>query len=127
MKSLGLLGAAAEAEALRLRRQAYGVARSAAYGGVAAVFGIAALVLLHIAGFVALEQRFGVVQASLFLAVADLAFMGIVLLLGRRRHDPIAAAAAMMRDQSLAAAARAPLGFASGALTDGLIRLVTRR
>jgi hypothetical protein len=127
MKTLGLLGAAAEAEALRLRRQAYGVVRTAAYGGVAAVFGIAALILLHVAGFVALEQRFGVVQASLFLALADLAMMGIVLLLGRRRHDPIAAAAAMMRDQSLAAVARAPFGFASGALTDGLIRLVTRR
>jgi hypothetical protein len=127
MRSLGLLGAAAEAEGLLLRRQAYGIARSVAFGGVAAIFGFAALVLLHIAGWTALEQRFGAVQASLALAVADLAVMGLVLLLGRRRHDPIAAAAAMMRDQSLAAAARAPLGFASGALTTGLIRLITRR
>lgn len=127
MRSLGLLGAAAEAEGLRLRREASGLVRSAACGGVAALFGIAALVLLHIAGWTALEHRFGAIPASLFLAVADLAAMGVVLVLGRRRHDPIAAAAAMMRDQSLAAAARAPLGFASGALTDGLIRLITRR
>lgn len=127
MRSLALLGAAAEAEGLRLRREASGLARTAAFQAAAALFGIAALVLLHIAAWITLAAEHGAVRACLFLALADLAVMAVLLLIGRRRHDPVAAAAAMMRDQSLAAARRAPVAVASAALVEGVARFVARR
>ncbi len=127
MRSLGLLGAAAEAEALRLRREGRALARATAFQAAAALFALAALVLLHLAAWLALAEAQGAVRASLVLALADVAAMGVLLLIGRRRPDPVAEAAAMMRDRSLAEVRRAPVEAGLGALADGLVRMLARR
>lgn len=112
LRAFELLGVAAEAEGLRLKRSAQASVRSAVMMGVAGVFGVAALVFLHIAGWMALRDSYGGLYACIGVAVADLLIMGAVLLLGRKRRDPVAEAALMVRKTSLAEAARAPLGDA---------------
>jgi len=84
MKSLGLMEVAARAEALRLRCKAVGMVRSAIFFSVAAVFGLAALALLHVAAIIWLAPRVGPLEATLYVAGADLLLALILFLIGRR-------------------------------------------
>ena len=136
-----LLGVAAEAEGLRLKRSAQATVRSAVMAVVAGVFGVAALVFLHIAGWMALRDLYGGLYACLGVALADLVLMGVMLLLGRARRDPVAEAALTVRQTSLAEAARAPLlgdmlglvglrspaSLAGGLVAERLVRALSRR
>ncbi|MBS7810383.1 phage holin family protein [Roseococcus pinisoli] len=102
MRSLRLLGAAAEAEALRLKREAGSFARSTLLQVAAGLFGLAALGLLHVAAWLWLQPSQGALWATLWLALADLVVMGVLLLLSRRRYDPVAQEALMLRRQTMA-------------------------
>lgn len=141
LRAFRLLGIAAEAEGLRLKRTAQSSIRSAVMSAVAGVFGIAALIFLHMAGWIALRDLYGQLYASLGVAVADLLLMGVILLLGRSRRDPVAEAALAVRQTSLAEAARTPLlgdlmglvglrspaSIAGGMVAERLVRAFSRR
>jgi hypothetical protein len=104
MRTVTLTKLAAQAEILVLRRQATAVARRAAYAAVAAAFGLGVLVLLHVAGYLALLQfaRMPPFYASLILLAADLVFLLIFALMANgTMSDPILAEAMLVRDQSL--------------------------
>ena len=140
-RAFRLLGVAAEAEGLRLKRTAKASVRSAVMSVVAGVFGLAALVFLHLAGWLALRDAYGSLYASLGVAAADLVLMGIILLMARSRPDPVAEAALMVRRTSLAEAARVPLigdlagliglrspvSVAGGMLAERLVKAFTGR
>ena len=120
MRSLRLLGAAAEAESLRLRRQAAQAARRGAFYAVAGAFGLAAVAMLHVAGWIAISEAHGSLVAALALAGIDLVIMGIVLFVGRARPDPVAQAALVLRERSMAEFHASPLfGFTSPGLATG--------
>jgi uncharacterized iron-regulated membrane protein len=117
MRGLRLLGVAAEAEGLRLKREATALARSTVLRIVAGLFGLAALGLLHAAAWIWLERSQGALQATLWLALADLAIMGLLLWLSRRRYDPVAHEALILRRQAMAQLrAVSPLDEALGLL-----------
>lgn len=103
MRMLRLLSTAAQAEGLLLRRQGARMGRSAILGSMAAAFGFAMLTLLHVAGWLWLEDRYDAAQASLFVALADGVLAVILLLMARSRHDPVAAGALELRQRSVAA------------------------
>jgi hypothetical protein len=104
MRTLTLTKLAAQAEVLVLRRQATAVARRAAYGAVAAVFGLGVLVLLHIVGYLALLQ-FALLSplfAALILLGVDVLFgLLFALMASGTMSDPVLAEARLVRDQSL--------------------------
>ncbi len=141
MRVLRLLGAAAEAEGLRLRREVRAAARVTAWRVVAGVFGGAALVMLHIAAWYALVEEVSPAGAALWIALGDAALMLLVLVIGRRRHDPVAAAAQQLRERSLAEARhtpllgdawrslglRSPVSVAGGVVAERVVRAITRR
>lgn len=141
LRAFRLLGVAAEAETLRLKRTAQASVRGAVMSAVAGVFGVAALIFLHIAGWIALRDLYGSLHASLGVALADILLMGLILLLGRTRRDPVAEAALMVRQTSLAEAGRTPLlgdlmglvglrspvSIAGGMVAERLVRAFTRR
>ncbi len=141
LRAFQLLGIAAEAEGLRLKRNAQSSIRGVVMSVVAGVFGAAALVFLHIAGWIALRDLYGGLYASLGVALADLVLMGVMLMLGRNRRDPVAEAALAVRKTSLAEAARAPLlgdllglvglrspaSIAGGLVAERLVRALSRR
>lgn len=121
MRSLRLLGAAAEAESLRLRRQATLAARQGAWYAVAGAFGLAAVTMLHVAGWIALDREQGPLVASLVLAGVDLVIMVALLLLARPRPDPVSQAALLLRERSMAEFHASPLlDFGSPAMTAGV-------
>lgn len=102
MRWLRLLATAAQAEGILLRRQGASMGRAAVLGAAAAFFGLAMLVLLHVAGWIWLEAMQGAMVAALVLALVDgLVALGL-LLLSRGQSDPIAKEAMALRDQSLA-------------------------
>ena len=102
MRWLRLLATAAQAEGLLLRRQGASMGRSAVLGATAAGFGLAMLVLLHVAAWLWLEAHQGPIAAALLLALVDgVAALGL-LLLSRGHVDPVAQEALALRDQSLA-------------------------
>lgn len=102
MRSLRLLGVAAEAEALRLKREAGAFARTTLLQVAAGLFGLAGLGLLHAAAWIWMSESQGPLWATLWLALADLVVMGLLLLLSRRRYDPVAHEAELLRRQSMA-------------------------
>lgn len=85
MRSLRLLEVAAQAESLRLRCQAAGAARSAAFIVAASVFGLFALALLHLAAVIWLAPRHGALAAVLYVVGADVV-LGLLLVLAARRN-----------------------------------------
>jgi len=109
VRLLSLLGVAAQAESLRLRRAAAGTARRAGWLAGAALFGAAAVGLAHVAAIAWLEPRYGLAAACGVVALADLALAGILALMGRRRPDAVAEEALAVRRMMLAAAARNPM------------------
>lgn len=104
MRTLRLLAAAAEAEGLRLKRTGAAFGRRAALTSVAAVCGLGALVMLHIAGWHYLLPQLGPAGAAGAVALADLVIAGIFLILARPRFDPVAQEALMLRREMMRAA-----------------------
>jgi len=102
VRSLELIEVAAAAEALVLRRGAQDVARRSVLLGIAALFGLTMLGLLHAAGWIALAKSFGPLTTALTLSAVDAVMMLMALLLARKRHDPVAAEAQLLRDQAIA-------------------------
>jgi hypothetical protein len=102
MRMLRLLSTAAQAEGLLLRRQGVRMGRSAVLGGMAGAFGLAMLVLLHVAGWLWLAGRYDAVLASLFVALADGVLAVILLLVARGGRDPVAEEALALRQRSVA-------------------------
>ena len=106
MRSLHLLGIAAQAEGLRLKRVAGTQVRGLVLMVVAGLFGLVTLGLLHAAGWMWLARSYGGLNATLGLALADALIMGVLLLMARERKDPIAEEALLVRRESLAAISR---------------------
>ena len=77
MRAVELAKVAANAEALRLRQLVHRQLMRAVYGGVAAIFGIGVLVLLHVVAYDLLVPHVSPVVASLILLVVDLAIAGV--------------------------------------------------
>ena len=111
----------AQAEALRLRRQASRTARRAAFGVVAAVFGLALLVALHVALQQLLAPLVGPVWATLIVAAIDLLIAAIFAVLAvASQPDRIEREALQVRRE-----ARAQLGEAM--VMSALVLPVMRR
>jgi len=141
MRALELLSAAAQAESLRVRRGAAGTARGAVLNGVAGLFGLTALAMLHVSGWLALAEEYGAIRASLGVGAADVVLMGLMLLIGRKRRDPVADAALLIRQRALnelretplmgnafsLLGSRLPVALMGGAVAEGLVRAFTRR
>ncbi len=102
MRSLDLLSVAAQAESLRWRREASGAAQRLVWRAAAAGFALAAVVFLHVAGWIALAEAQGPMVAALGIAAVDLALAGALLLAGRRRTDVVALEAMHVRQLALA-------------------------
>jgi len=74
----------------------------AAYGAVAAVFGLAMLVLLHVILYLLLTLWVGPIWAAVIVFAVDLVLAGIFAVMARRNTpDVIEEEAKMLRDQSL--------------------------
>jgi hypothetical protein len=102
MRSLRLIEVAAQAEGLRLRCQAAGMARSATLAAVAAVFGLFALALLHLAALLWLAPGQGELRATLYIVAADAVVALIFVLAARRnRFRRVAEEALELRQESL--------------------------
>jgi hypothetical protein len=106
IRSVRLLGIAAEAEILRLKREAGSMARSLVFQMAAGFFGLVVLGLLHAAAWIWLAEGSGGLLASLYVAAGDAVVMGVLLVLARRRTDPVAHDALMVRQRALAEAKR---------------------
>ena len=135
MRTVSLARVAAQAELLLVRRLAAVLARRAVFGAVAALFGIAVLVMLHVAALVALgEYAHLMALASIGIVLAvDLAVAIIFgLLAGGKLDDPLIEEARRVRDQSIEqarqsltlAAMLAPL--ARVVTETGLLRILLR-
>ena len=102
MRSVELARAAAQAEALYLRRLAQRQGMRAAFGAVAAVFGIALLVMLHVLLYVILLGYVSPAVDALIVLAVDLV-LAIIFAVLARRDEPgqIEQEAKLLRDQSL--------------------------
>ncbi|WP_198368883.1 hypothetical protein [Roseomonas rosulenta] len=109
MRLLSLLGVAAQAEGLRLRRTVGMTARRGAWLAAASLFGVAAIGLAHAAAVIGLAPRVGLAAACGIVAVADLVVAGILALVAQQRRDPVAEEALALRRMMLSAAARSPM------------------
>ena len=87
MRSVNLARVAAQSEALRLRLYARRQVYRAVWGAVAAVFILACLTALHVAGAMALERVVEPLYAVLIVAAIDLV-IGLILLLVALRNEP---------------------------------------
>lgn len=106
MRLLQMMGVAAQAEGIRLRRELHGTARQAGWIAAAALFGAAALATAHVAIVAQLMPRHGLAAAAAMMAAADLVIAGALALLARRPADPVAEEARALRETMLAAMAR---------------------
>ncbi len=102
MRSVELARAAAQAEALYLRRMAQRQAIRGALGAIAAVFGLAILVMIHVLIYVILIGYVSLPIAAIILLALDLV-LAIVFAVLARRDEPgqIEQEAKLLRDQSL--------------------------
>ena len=102
MRSVELARAAAQAEALYLRRMAQRQAVRGVFGAVAAVFGLAILVMIHVLIYVILIGYVSPPIAAVILLALDLV-LAIVFAVLARRDEPgqIEQEAKLLRDQSL--------------------------
>lgn len=118
MRTLRLAQVAAQAEGLIVKRTALRYGKRAAYGVVAAVFALALLVMVHVAGWFALTQFGGITPfwSSVIVLGVDLLFAGLFGLLARGTlPDPVEREARELRDRSLLELRNtALLGFALG-------------
>ena len=138
MRPLRLARVAAQAEGLRLRRMLMRLVRRAAYGGVAAVFALAALVVVHVLGFLALTEFAGMLGfwAALIVFGVDAVLAGLFGLLSRGNvPDRVETEARQLRDNSLREMRNAgllglaigPAGRVAGRGVFGLGRRMMRR
>ena len=141
MRSLRLLEVAAEAEGLRLRRVVAGSVRSAVLCVGAALFGLACIGLLHAALWIALAARQDALAATLWLAGLDAVVVLALLMLARRRRDPVGDEALALRRAALSELGRvSPVSEAismfrprrvteevGAMLVEGLLRRIIRR
>lgn len=102
MRTVDLAKVAASAEALRLRRIAHRQGMRAAYGGVAAIFAIGVLVLLHVVAYHLLVPAVSPTTASIILLAFDLVVAGVCgyLAMGNA-PDAIEEEAKMIRQQAI--------------------------
>jgi hypothetical protein len=114
-----LLEVAAQAEALRLRREARRMVVIAVLAALAVLFALFALGLLHMAAWVWLARLAGPAGAALWVMLADLVIAGILFLVSRRREDPIATEALRIRRRALEE-------FSAGSALGDVARLVRR-
>lgn len=126
MRLFRMLGVAAQAEGIRLRRELRGTVRQAGWIAGAAVFGVAAIATAHVAAIAHLAPQFGMPGAAAMVAAGDLAIAVVLALCSRRRADPVAEEARLLRETMLTAAtARNPLQDALGlALRNGSAPLI---
>ncbi len=114
------------------------LARRAAYGGVAAVFALAALVVVHVLGFLALTEFAGMLGfwAALIVFGVDAVLAGLFGLLSRGNvPDRVETEARQLRDNSLREMRNAgllglaigPAGRVAGRGVFGLGRRMMRR
>jgi len=131
MRALRLLAVAAEAEGLRLRREASLMARASVFFAAAAVFGVGLLVMLHVAAFHWLEPAWGPALAALLVAAGDLVLALVFVLVGRPREDAVASEALAMRRAALAEAGEHPfrglLSFGAGGVVPSVGQMVAER
>jgi hypothetical protein len=125
MRSVELARAAAQAEALYLRRLARRQAMRGAFGAVAAMFGIAIVVMLHVLLYVILRGYMRPAVAALIVLAVDLV-LAIIFAVLARRDTPghIEEEAKLLRDEALTGL-RSSLTLAS--LTASAAGLVFRR
>ena len=102
MRQVELARAAAQAEALYLRRAAQRQAVRGVFGAVAAVFGIAVLVMLHVLAFLVLLIWVSPLIAAVILLALDIV-VAIIFALMARQNTPgaIEQEAKVLRDQTL--------------------------
>ncbi len=102
MRTVDLAKIAASAEALRLRRIARRQGMRAAYGGGAAVFGIAVFVLLHVVAYNAMVPQLSPLIASLILLAFDLVVAAVLGYLAlSNKPDAIEDEAKTIRQQAV--------------------------
>jgi len=115
-----LLEVAAEAEALRLRREARRVTVQVVLCSVAGAFALLAVGLLHLAVLVTVARHHGLVTAALWMALVDLMVAGVLIAVSRiRRVDPIALEALRIRRRALEE-------ISTGSVIGGVLRVVGR-
>ena len=103
MRAVELGKVAAAAEKLRLQRLVLRQAWQIAFYAAAAVFAVAAFVLLHVVAYNLLVPGLTPLQASLVLLAADLVLAGIFVVIARRdRPDAVEEEAQLIRQQALA-------------------------
>ena len=141
MAAIRLLEVAAQAEALRLRRETRRMVVMAALSAAAGVFVLFALALLHLAAWLWLARTTGPVAAALWIMLGDAVVAGVLLVFSRRRADPIATEALRIRRRALEELRAGsvlgdlvrlvrrnhPAHEIGGALAESLVRAITRR
>ncbi|MBR0652639.1 hypothetical protein GXW78_23480 [Roseomonas terrae] len=127
MRLFRMLGVAAEAEGIRLRRELRSTALQAGWIAAAAVFGVAAVATAHVAAVAALTGRYGFPTAAGMVAAGDLVVAVILLLCSRRRPDPVAEEARLLRQTMMTAVTRSPLQGALGLVATQAISAWVRR
>ena len=129
---------AAQAEALVLKRTVRRAGRRAIYGAVAAVFGVALLVMLHVVGWFALAGFGGITSfwSSVIVLAVDLVIAGAFgVLAAGKLPDPVEVEARDLRDRTLLemrntgllALAMGPAGRIAGRGAFGLARNLVGR
>ncbi len=104
MRALSLLGVAARAEGIRLKREAGAKLRQGILLAAAALFALPSLTFAQIAAWIWLERQTNGLQGTLLLAGANLLLMAVLLFVAlRSRSDLVAEQAKALRQQSLAA------------------------
>ena len=104
MRTLRLAQVAAQAEGLVLKRTALRFGKRATFGAVAAVFGLALLVMVHVTGWEALTGFGGITPfwSSVIVLAVDLLLAGLFALLARGTlPDSVEREARDLRDRSL--------------------------
>jgi hypothetical protein len=141
MAAVRLLEIAAQAEALRLRREARRAVVMAALCAAAGMFVLFALALLHLAALIWLSRTTGPVTAALWLMLGDVVVAGLLFVLSRRKVDPIATEALRIRRRALEELSAGsvlgdvvrlvrrnhPAHEIGGVLAESLVRAITRR
>jgi len=107
MRLFRLLRVAAAAERLRWQRLGRFYAFRAGFGAVAAVFALLVVIMLHIAGFIALSRGRDAAVAALAVGAFDLVLAALFASLAfRGLSDPTAIEARQVRDDALGAVSR---------------------
>ena len=104
MRTVELAKVAAAAEALRLKRYALRLGRQAAFLVVAGLFGLFALIFLHVVLWTLCDGPWntGKVWASVIVLAVDVLIAGVMVMLGRGKlPDPLEVEARITRDRSI--------------------------